>query len=209
MQDIRPDTPVSFAPDPEDLEDADFGGAAAGPAVGLDEEISMDIMENTTMQDVLKLWPWVNQTPLTVSPQLPLEIAMQLFKRQDQEMYIVDYGIYSSKLQDHDACSQNDTVRPLSREQRSSRSRNVAERISGNKTVVQRSEHCSVISCQRRQTSVNGSQAYGLISGSVDMPISAFSARNIFSRSSRGSLLTWERVGPMERSVCSAIGSVV
>ena len=41
----------------------------------------MDIMENTTMQDVLKLWPWVNQTPLTVSPQLPLEIAMQLFKR--------------------------------------------------------------------------------------------------------------------------------
>lgn len=80
LQDIRPDTAVSFAPDPEDLEDADFA-AAAGPAAGLDEEMSMDIMENTTMQDVLKVWPWVNQTPLTVSPQLPLEIAMQLFKR--------------------------------------------------------------------------------------------------------------------------------
>ncbi len=78
---MRPDTAVSFAPDPEDLEDADFAGASAGPAVGLDEDISMDIMENTTMQDLLKLWPWVNQTPLTVSPQLPLEIAMQLFKR--------------------------------------------------------------------------------------------------------------------------------
>ena len=81
LQDVRTNTPVSFAPDTEDLEEAGFAGVAAGPAVGLDEDISLDIMESTATQDVLKLWPWVNQTPLTVSPQLPLEIAMQLFKR--------------------------------------------------------------------------------------------------------------------------------
>ncbi|KAF8058805.1 Cl-channel protein [Lyophyllum atratum] len=28
----------------------------------------------------LRFWPWVNQTPMTVSPELPLEIVMQLFQ---------------------------------------------------------------------------------------------------------------------------------
>ena len=61
MQDIRPDTPVSFASDSEDQAEVEFSGVAAAPAVGIDEDISMEIMETTATPDVLKLWPWVNQ----------------------------------------------------------------------------------------------------------------------------------------------------
>ncbi|KAI0633604.1 Cl-channel protein [Trametes polyzona] len=93
VQDVRANTPVSFAPDSEDVEEAEFSGLATGPAVGIDDEISMEIMETTARPDVLKLWPWVNQTPLTVSPQLPLEIVMQLFKRMGPRVILVeDHG---------------------------------------------------------------------------------------------------------------------
>ncbi|KAI0645842.1 Cl-channel protein [Trametes meyenii] len=93
LQDIRADTPVSFAPDSEDDAEAEFDGIAAGPAVGIDDDISLEIIETTAAQDVLKLWPWVNQTPLTVSPQLPLEIVMQLFKRMGPRVILVeDHG---------------------------------------------------------------------------------------------------------------------
>ena len=61
IQDVRPDTPISFEADVEDLEDVDLAGVAAAPAVGIDEDISMEIMETTAAPDVLKLWPWVNQ----------------------------------------------------------------------------------------------------------------------------------------------------
>ena len=37
MQDIRPDTPVSFASDSEDQAEVEFSGVAAAPAVGIDE----------------------------------------------------------------------------------------------------------------------------------------------------------------------------
>ncbi|TFK83399.1 Cl-channel protein [Polyporus arcularius HHB13444] len=90
VQDVRPNTPVSFASDSEDHEEVEFSGIAAGPAVGIDEDISMEIMETTATPDVLKMWPWVNQTPLTVSPQLPLEIVMQLFKRMGPRVILVE-----------------------------------------------------------------------------------------------------------------------
>ena len=61
VQEVRADTPVTFAPDPEDNEDVELSGVASGPAVGIDEDISMEIMETTAADDVLKLWPWVNQ----------------------------------------------------------------------------------------------------------------------------------------------------
>jgi chloride channel 3/4/5 len=71
---------------------------SSGLAIGVEEEVSAEILETTASHDVLQIWPWVNQagllfmpseqpelihhqTPLTVSPKLPLEIAMQLFKR--------------------------------------------------------------------------------------------------------------------------------
>ncbi|KAH9929594.1 Cl-channel protein [Epithele typhae] len=83
-------TPVSFETDHEDREEVEMAGVAAGPALGIDEDISMEIMETTATPDVLKLWPWVNQTPLTVSPQLPLEVVMQLFKRMGPRVILVE-----------------------------------------------------------------------------------------------------------------------
>ncbi len=68
-------------------------------AVGIEEEFNETIFESASTDGGLKFWPWVNQvrscflarrssqyvtpqqTPMTVSPQLPLEIVMQLFKR--------------------------------------------------------------------------------------------------------------------------------
>ncbi|KAI8993977.1 Cl-channel protein [Trametes punicea] len=93
VQEVLPETLVSFASDAQDHDEVELPGIAAGPAVGLDEDVSLDIMESTASQDVLKLWPWVNQTPLTVSPQLPLEIVMQLFKRMGPRVILVeDHG---------------------------------------------------------------------------------------------------------------------
>ncbi|KAI0759889.1 Cl-channel protein [Trametes elegans] len=90
VQDVRPNTPVSFLSEPEEHEDVDFSGITAGPAVGVDDELSLEIMESTATEDVLKLWPWVNQAPLTVSPQLPLEIVMQMFKRMGPRVILVE-----------------------------------------------------------------------------------------------------------------------
>lgn len=65
-QDVQAGTPVSFAPDAEDEEEAEFSGMASGPAVGIDDELSLEIMETTATPDVLKLWPWVNQVRFCV-----------------------------------------------------------------------------------------------------------------------------------------------
>ncbi|KIK69286.1 hypothetical protein GYMLUDRAFT_643356 [Collybiopsis luxurians FD-317 M1] len=46
-----------------------------------EEEIPETLFERPENSEGLEMWPWVNQTPMTVSPQLPLEIVMQLFKR--------------------------------------------------------------------------------------------------------------------------------
>ncbi|KAF8199932.1 Cl-channel protein [Mycena galopus ATCC 62051] len=95
-QDITPDTLCLFKADDgdADLEDFDLGGALA---VGIDneEDFAETMLENTASGGrQIKFWPWVNQTPLTVSPQLPLEIVMQLFKRMGPRVILVeDHGI--------------------------------------------------------------------------------------------------------------------
>jgi len=67
--------------------------SASGPAIGIEGEMAAELIDTTVGNDVLKLWPWVNQTPLTVSPQLPLEIVMQLFKRMGPRVILVeDHG---------------------------------------------------------------------------------------------------------------------
>ncbi|KAF7357806.1 Chloride channel protein [Mycena venus] len=92
-QDITPDTLCLFKTDEGDgdLEDFDLGGALA---VGMEEDFAETIFENTASGgEQIKFWPWVNQTPLTVSPQLPLEIVMQLFKRMGPRVILVeDHG---------------------------------------------------------------------------------------------------------------------
>ncbi|KZT10858.1 uncharacterized protein LAESUDRAFT_721246 [Laetiporus sulphureus 93-53] len=94
VRNIALETPCSFASDREDHRQveahADLPNMASGPAVGIDEDICMEIIETTATPEVLKFWPWVNQTPLTVSPQLPLEIVMQLFKRMGPRVILVE-----------------------------------------------------------------------------------------------------------------------
>ncbi|KAJ7212919.1 Cl-channel protein [Mycena pura] len=92
-QEITPDMLCSFKADEGDgdPEDFDLGGALS---VGVEEDFSDTIFESTTSGEQIKFWPWVNQTPLTVSPQLPLEIVMQLFKRMGPRVILVeDHGV--------------------------------------------------------------------------------------------------------------------
>ena len=60
VQDVSLDTPCSFAAE-EDHDEVELAGIATGPGVGVDDDISMEIMENTARSEELKLWPWVNQ----------------------------------------------------------------------------------------------------------------------------------------------------
>ncbi|THH31347.1 hypothetical protein EUX98_g2859 [Antrodiella citrinella] len=99
VHDVTSDTQCSFAADPDDNDDVEFSGTGAAPGVGMDEDIATEIVESTATPDVVKLWPWVNQTPLTVAPQLPLEIAMQLFKRMGPRVILVeDHGALAGLL---------------------------------------------------------------------------------------------------------------
>jgi len=100
MGDITPETQCSFNRQASDQEHDILSGVGSGSALGAEEEVAAELLETTASNDVLKLWPWVNQvtltylpsiinvlsrntlkTPLTVPPRLPLEILMQLFKR--------------------------------------------------------------------------------------------------------------------------------
>lgn len=55
------DTECTFAAETEDHDEVEFSGMATGPGVGMDEDISMELMESTATHEMLKLWPWVNQ----------------------------------------------------------------------------------------------------------------------------------------------------
>ncbi|KAK1225649.1 glycerol ethanol, ferric requiring protein [Marasmius sp. AFHP31] len=72
---VNPETPCTFsAADP----DRDQENLAAG----IEDDGADAMLGSTSMGDhELNFWPWVNQTPMTVSPHLPLEVVMQLFKR--------------------------------------------------------------------------------------------------------------------------------
>ncbi len=59
------DTPCSFASESEDHDEVEFSGIATGPGVGMDEDISLELIETTASPDVFKLWPWVNQVGFT------------------------------------------------------------------------------------------------------------------------------------------------
>ncbi|KAH9937739.1 Cl-channel protein [Amylocystis lapponica] len=90
VKNVTAETPCSFGLDAEDQHQVEFPGSVSGPALGIDEAMSMEILETTASPEALKFWPWVNQTPLTVSPQLPLEIVMQLFKRMGPRVILVE-----------------------------------------------------------------------------------------------------------------------
>ncbi|KAF7985088.1 hypothetical protein HWV62_8969 [Athelia sp. TMB] len=90
---VRPETPCLFTRSAEDEGVPGLSDSASGPAIGIEEELAAELIGTTVRGDVIKLWPWVNQTPLTVAPQLPLEIVMQLFKRMGPRVILVeDHG---------------------------------------------------------------------------------------------------------------------
>ncbi|KAH9083912.1 voltage-gated chloride channel [Lactarius deliciosus] len=75
LLDLPPDTLCIFSPDPAEQPDARWS------AIGSDEDTESN------------LWPWVNQTPLTVSSKMPLEVVMQVFKRMGPRVILVeDFG---------------------------------------------------------------------------------------------------------------------
>lgn len=61
IEGISRDTPCSFVPEREDHGEGELSGIAAGPGVGMDDDVSLEIIENTASSNVLKLWPWMNQ----------------------------------------------------------------------------------------------------------------------------------------------------
>lgn len=78
VADITPDTTCTFIPDASEHVDESWS------AVGIDSDSEMDEhvrYATAAAPGTLKLWPWVNRSPLSVSPRLPLEFVMQLFKR--------------------------------------------------------------------------------------------------------------------------------
>jgi chloride channel 3/4/5 len=54
---------------------------AAREMAGVGEDDHAESTPLAAAADMLEFGPWVNQTPLSVAPQLPLEIVMDLFKR--------------------------------------------------------------------------------------------------------------------------------
>ncbi|KAI0047947.1 voltage-gated chloride channel [Auriscalpium vulgare] len=87
MEELSPETVCAFIPDPAEQTGNSWSAA------GLDEDFANNILEATATPGVLKIWAWVNQTPLTVSSRLPLEIVMQLFKRMGPRVILVeDFG---------------------------------------------------------------------------------------------------------------------
>jgi len=70
--------------------------ASWGTGLGIednDSEIELHLLREDRTgagENVMRLEPWVNQTPLTVGPQMPLEIVVQLFKRLGPRVILVE-----------------------------------------------------------------------------------------------------------------------
>ncbi|KAF9527309.1 Cl-channel protein [Crepidotus variabilis] len=84
-------TPCLFKPrQPEDQDDIDLA-----PGIHEDDD-QEEYFAPTTAGEGIQFWPWVNKTPMTVSPELPLEIVMQIFKRLGPRTILVeDHGVLS------------------------------------------------------------------------------------------------------------------
>ncbi|KIJ49687.1 hypothetical protein M422DRAFT_777607 [Sphaerobolus stellatus SS14] len=89
-RDISPEMPCTFTSDAVEGVIPDLPQTATAPALGIDQEEAENIIQTAASRDVISMGPWVNQTPLTVSPQLPLEIVMQIFKRMGPRVVLVE-----------------------------------------------------------------------------------------------------------------------
>ncbi|KDN45559.1 hypothetical protein RSAG8_04883, partial [Rhizoctonia solani AG-8 WAC10335] len=91
-QDIHPSTLCSFESPSESQSyhtatDTDM----VRELVGVEEDDHAGITPLAASADTMHFGPWVNQTPLCVAPQLPLEIVMDLFKRMGPRVILVEY----------------------------------------------------------------------------------------------------------------------
>ena len=66
MTNIKPETPCAFSADADDRRRAGLSNTVSGPAVGIDEDVSMEIIGTTATPEVLKFWPWVNRVRFTL-----------------------------------------------------------------------------------------------------------------------------------------------
>ncbi|KAF9484426.1 voltage-gated chloride channel [Pholiota conissans] len=83
-------TPCLFTARHQEPDDIDLASA-----VHEDDEPE-EYFAPTTAGEGIQFWPWVNKTPMTVSPELPLEIVMQIFKRMGPRAVLVeDHGVLS------------------------------------------------------------------------------------------------------------------
>jgi len=99
-------TPCLFNFRHQDHDEADL------PSANEDDEHE-EYFAPTTAGEGIQFWPWVNKTPMTVSPDLPLEIVMQLFKRLGPRTILVeDHGVLSGLVTVKDVLKYIATERP-------------------------------------------------------------------------------------------------
>jgi len=100
-------TPCLFAARSRDVDDIDFAPD------GQDDDADEEYFAPTTAGEGLQFWPWVNKTPMTVSPELPLEIVMQIFKRMGPHTILVeDHGVLSGLVTVKDVLKYIATEKP-------------------------------------------------------------------------------------------------
>ncbi|GJJ06304.1 hypothetical protein Clacol_000495 [Clathrus columnatus] len=86
-RDLTPETICSFSIETAQRRNENLPGT--GTALGIDDE-GDDFIQSATSDAGINMWLWVNQTPLTVSPRLPLEMVVQLFKRMGPRVILVE-----------------------------------------------------------------------------------------------------------------------
>jgi len=94
MGTVPPDTPCFFLAE-------SLLRSVASPSLipdtameGIDEDDTVNpLLATSSSNEALNFTPWVNKTPLTVAPGLPLEIVMKLFKQMGPRVILVEqYG---------------------------------------------------------------------------------------------------------------------
>lgn len=95
-RDIHPSTLCNF--EPPSVHDSDTRHASAASEMdvarelaGVEDDDHVGTTPLAATADVIHVGPWVNQTPLSVAPQLPLEVVMDLFKRMGPRAILVEY----------------------------------------------------------------------------------------------------------------------
>lgn len=85
--DIHRSTPCIFIP----LDaDTDSIGLEPRSSFGVGEEVHDSFLDSALSERGISFSAWVNRTTMTVSPQLPLEILVQLFKRMGPRIILVE-----------------------------------------------------------------------------------------------------------------------